>query len=249
MDHSRKQRISALLTGVSLTVLAFGLGSIVFAVGGDIVSSLGIDVEKPTVQIILSSVLLQGVAFGAVVLGYFQIHQWVSESGIEYASLREFVLLRSPSLPDVLFSVAGYLAVFGIALSISVISQLFGVEPATNQILTTAKQQPVALLVLVALSYVVVAPGEELLFRGVIQLHLRDAFSPISAIVAASVLFAVSHVGSVSGPGTLSSLISVFGVALVLGGFYEYTDNLTVPILIHGTYNATQFALSYLTHA
>lgn len=244
-----KRKASALLTGVSLTILAFGLGNIVFSVGRAVISRFGVDPSKPVVQIALSSIFLQGVAFVSVVLGYYYVNRRMANSGVEYASLREFVLLRFPSLPDLGFSVAGYLTVFALALIISAISQLLGIQPAANQILTTAEQQPVALLVLAVLSYLVVAPGEELLFRGVIQLRLREAFSPVVAIVAASALFAVSHIGSVSGPGVIPSLISVFSIAFVLGGFYEHTDNLTVPIIIHGTYNATQFMLAYVTHA
>jgi membrane protease YdiL (CAAX protease family) len=38
-----------------------------------------------------------------------------------------------------------------------------------------------------------------------------------------------------------------FVLALVLGVAYEYSDNLVVPALIHGTYNAIQFANAYLS--
>ncbi|MFC7059876.1 hypothetical protein [Halovenus salina] len=32
-----------------------------------------------------------------------------------------------------------------------------------------------------------------------------------------------------------------------MGATYEYTGNLTVPAMIHGAYNAVQFASAYLT--
>jgi membrane protease YdiL (CAAX protease family) len=39
----------------------------------------------------------------------------------------------------------------------------------------------------------------------------------------------------------------LFVPGLVLGVTYEATDNLVVPSLIHGAYNATLFTLAYLS--
>ena len=91
-----------------------------------------------------------------------------------------------------------------------------------------------------------IGPGEELLYRGLIQGLFKESFGPLRAIVLASGLFAVVHVFSLSGTGKLTYIVIVFGLALILGGIYEYTDNLVVPAFIHGTYNAVQFALAYL---
>jgi hypothetical protein len=38
----------------------------------------------------------------------------------------------------------------------------------------------------------------------------------------------------------------IFGVAVVLGALYEYTDNVVVPALAHGAYNAVLFVTSYV---
>ena len=35
-------------------------------------------------------------------------------------------------------------------------------------------------------------------------------------------------------------------LSLILGILYEYTDNLVVPILVHGAYDAVLFSLQYL---
>jgi membrane protease YdiL (CAAX protease family) len=35
-------------------------------------------------------------------------------------------------------------------------------------------------------------------------------------------------------------------VAVVLGVVYEYTNNIVVPALVHGLYNATLISLAYL---
>jgi len=61
-------------------------------------------------------------------------------------------------------------------------------------------------------------------------------------------VFAIIHYPSLSGSPTgqliYVAIISVPG--LIFGVAYEYTDNLVVPALIHGLYNATLFALLYV---
>lgn len=237
---------SALLMAVLLTLLAFLLGSIVVSIGEIGVSFLGIDASIPLVQLLLSSILLQGVTFGAVAYGYYYYYQRAYDD-LDYRSLREFVLLRRPSRSGLLYAAGGLIAIFGIVIVISAISELLGFGDATSRIVEVAERQPLAVLAMIPVSYLVVAPGEEVLFRGIIQGHLREAFRPIPAVLLASIVFAVTHFGSITGPATIFSILSIFGVALVLGGLYEYTDNLTLPILVHGTYNALQFALIYAT--
>jgi hypothetical protein len=102
---------------------------------------------------------------------------------------------------------------------------------------------------LAVLSALFIAPIEEYLFRGTIQGRLREAFGPVGAVLGASLLFGSLHALSFSGSvdsllGTVS-LIVLLGI--LLGASYEYTDNLTVPILIHGAYNALHYVLDYLT--
>jgi len=81
----------------------------------------------------------------------------------------------------------------------------------------------------------------------VVQGTLRETLHPTRAIVLASALFASIHLFSLSGEGKLVYVGIAFVLALVLGATYEYTDNLVVPALIHGAYNAIQFTSAYLT--
>jgi hypothetical protein len=102
---------------------------------------------------------------------------------------------------------------------------------------------------LAVLSALFIAPIEEYLFRGTIQGRLREAFGPVGAVLGASLLFGSLHALSFSGSmdsllGTVS-LIVLLGI--LLGASYEYTDNLTVPILIHGAYNALHYVFDYMT--
>jgi membrane protease YdiL (CAAX protease family) len=105
---------------------------------------------------------------------------------------------------------------------------------------------PEVFLLLVPLSFLLIGPGEELLYRGVIQGTLTEEFSVPSAIVLASGLFAVIHTFSLQGEGKIVYILVVFVLALVLGFVYEYTENLVVPALMHGAYNAVLFGSSYL---
>jgi len=108
---------------------------------------------------------------------------------------------------------------------------------------------PVVYLGLAALTVVLIAPAEEYLFRGAVQGRLRETFGPVGAVVGSSLLFGSVHLTNYSGSvasvvaGTL--LIAVTGA--VLGAAYEYTKNLTVPIVIHALYNVTLLGLAYAT--
>lgn len=117
---------------------------------------------------------------------------------------------------------------------------------AQNQIMTAGQQNPEVFLLLVPLSFLVVGPGEELVFRGLVQGTLRETLHPARAVVLASALFASIHLFSLTGEGKLVYIGVAFVMALVLGAAYEFTGNLTVPAVIHGAYNAVQFAGAYL---
>ncbi|EMA38185.1 CPBP family intramembrane glutamic endopeptidase [Halococcus hamelinensis] len=106
---------------------------------------------------------------------------------------------------------------------------------------------PTLMLVVGVLSVVLFAPAEELLFRGAIQGRLREAFGSRWAVVGASTLFGAWHLLNFAGSllGTILAA-AVLGVVSLLWGYaYERTDNLAVPILIHGLYNLTFLLVSY----
>ncbi|MFC7007671.1 CPBP family intramembrane glutamic endopeptidase [Halalkalicoccus salilacus] len=98
---------------------------------------------------------------------------------------------------------------------------------------------------MVPLSILLVGPGEELLFRGIIQQLLRIRFGVPVGITIASVIFAVAHVGSLTGEGLVATLATYVVLSLILGVSYEYSENLVVPATIHGLFNAIQFLALY----
>jgi membrane protease YdiL (CAAX protease family) len=73
-----------------------------------------------------------------------------------------------------------------------------------------------------------------------------ESYRPVVAILLASGLFAMPHVFSLSGQGKIVSVSIVFLLALVLGASYVYSENIVVPSVIHGTFNAVQFGGAYL---
>ncbi len=81
--------------------------------------------------------------------------------------------------------------------------------------------------------------GEELLFRGVIQMQLADWLSPVAGLMIASLLFGLAHAITPA----YAVLATIFG--LYLGGLWLWSGNLLVAITAHAIYDF--LALLYLT--
>ena len=73
---------------------------------------------------------------------------------------------------------------------------------------------------------------EELLFRGAIQPALgMTLLGPWGALIISSVLFGALH--GLSGVYFFLAM----GISLILGGLYQFTDNLLGPMILHGVYD------------
>jgi membrane protease YdiL (CAAX protease family) len=226
------------VTAIGLTYGPNIIGSVIVAIAITFLAVFGIDVRtRPSVRLVLSTVLLQGVTFGGLAVLY-----------IRYRNLgSDFLSVTIPDRRDVAVTLVGIVTLLGLLVIASNIISSLGLESAQNQIVTIGQQNPVVFLLLVPLSFLVVGPGEELLYRGLVQGTLRDTLHPARAIVLASALFASIHLFSLTGEGKLVYVGIAFVLALVLGATYEYTDNLVVPAVVHGAYNAVQFGSAYLT--
>ncbi|MXR43069.1 CPBP family intramembrane metalloprotease [Halobaculum sp. WSA2] len=231
-------RIRSVVTAIGLTYGSTIIGSVVVAAAATLLAVFGIDVTaRPSLRLVLSTVLLQGVTFGGLAVLYLKFRDLDVD----------FVPLTIPDRRDVAVTIAGIVTLLGLLVIASRIISSFGLESAQNQIVTIGQQNPAVFLLLVPLSFLLVGPGEELLYRGLVQGTLRETLHPARAIVLASALFASIHLFSLTGEGKLVYVGIAFVLALVLGATYEYTDNLAVPAVIHGAYNAVQFASAYLT--
>lgn len=163
---------------------------------------------------------------------------------------RSFLDLAVPDRRDAGYAVGGSLLLLAAFLAVSVALAELGVSLSDHGITQRlgAGDAWVA-LALVALSYLAVAPGEELLYRNVVQKSLYEQFSRPAAVVVTSAVFALVHLPAYAtgqfGVGAAASLSLVFTLAVGLGWLYARTDNLVVPVFAHGTFNAVQYLLLY----
>ena len=166
------------------------------------------------------------------------------------ASFDGSIDVSTPNRHDVLVAGVGIVAIFSLHVLLNVAVTWLSLPQTEHSLIETARANPEILPPLIVVSLLFVAPGEELLARNGLQKFLYGAYSRRSAIVAASFVFAASHILAYSGTGAapgavLVTLTRVFVVALVLGATYERTDDLFAPTVVHGVYNAVQFAMAY----
>ncbi|SEW05892.1 CPBP family intramembrane glutamic endopeptidase [Halobacterium jilantaiense] len=240
-SQSSGSRGRAVLVAAGLAILGLGLASIISipvalaysALTNTAVGDLGI-----VAGLAISLVSLHGIAFPLVAWGY------VRRRGVGWS----FVPASMPSLSAVKYIVGGYLGAFGALIVISMLVALLAVEPAQNSAGTAALENPGIIPYLVVLQFLLVGPGEELLFRGIIQGSLREHFDAWPAILLTSMVFAPIHITALSGgPAAVATTIGILFVpSIVFGYLYEKTDNIVVPALTHGLYNATLFGITYL---
>lgn len=217
---------AGLLVGAALT---FVVGALL----GPSMSALPV-----AILIVITLVLTQGVGFGGVALVYLSIR------GLG----RRFVPAHVPSIRDLAWVGVGYvLALGGAFLGLGVVV-ITGAPAAQNQLGEVAVDHPELLLFLVPFSFLLIGPGEELLFRGIVQGTLREAYGPAAGVTLASAIFAAVHYLALSGGAgaRLTTVGVLFLPSLVFGAAYERTRNLVVPALIHGAYNATLFLMVFV---
>jgi hypothetical protein len=90
------------------------------------------------------------------------------------------------------------------------------------------------LLLLLLFQNAVIAPIEELLFRGALYTYLRQRTTVVVTVGVTIALFAVRHVlGSPLVPITPATVGGWFLCGAVLGGLRAWSDSLTLPILAH----------------
>ncbi|HET7323253.1 MAG TPA: type II CAAX endopeptidase family protein [Halococcus sp.] len=225
--------------GVALGVGILGLLVAAVLAAIVIVPLLLAGVELSAMALLVISLITgQGIAFGGVALWYLRYRG----VGLSYIGA------RVPSLRDVIAAVSGYILALVAVVAGAVLVALTQVETAPNEVSQIATKNPEVLLLLIPAAFVLIGPGEELLFRGVVQGRLREGFGPVVGVVLASAIFAAIHFTALSGGlgGRVATIAILFLPSLVFGAAYELTENLVVPAFIHGAYDATLFSLFYL---
>jgi len=238
---SRASRIRLVAACFGLAIAGILAGVVIlFILGFTLFVLLGVSIT-PFNQLALSLVAIQGLGFPLVAVLYFRY------TG---RSLRSFVPVSAPSLRELGISIGAWLAaIVATPVVATIVIALVNEQPASNAAGETAQQNPEIIPLLIPLVFLLNAPGEELLFRGVIQGLLAERFSAWAAILLATAAFAPLHIIALIGSPTaaLLTIVIISVPSLVFGWVYELTDNLIVPSLVHALFNSSLFIGIYLS--
>jgi membrane protease YdiL (CAAX protease family) len=161
---------------------------------------------------------------------------------------RGFLDVSLPDLRGAGLAVGGLVAVFAALYGLDALYGALGVETASHGAAEgLAGAGPTVLAAAVASSVLLVGPSEEVVYRNLVQKPLYGQFSRPVAVVFASGVFAAVHWPAYAALGApaesvAATLAVVFVLALVLGAVYAATENVVVPAVVHGVYNAVTFA-------
>ena len=232
----RNERVVATVAVLLLTVGAIVLGNLVLVAVGVVAGLTGLELTSLR-TVLLSLVALQGIGFIGGGLAYLY---WRGAPAVPIAV---------PSLNQWGLVLVGWVAMLAANIVTGIATQLANIPMPQSSITDLALGNPTVIIVLFVASFLIIGPGEDFFFRGVVQGRLREVFGPKAAIALATVTFGLIHVTNFVGSPPISIAATVgrlIVVSTVLGGLYEYTDNLAVPVAIHSVYNATLFGLLYV---
>lgn len=221
-------KLLRLTSAAFAVVFALFVASALTIPTADAAVSLGL-VEEGTTGLQVLQTLLQFGWFLVAIVGYLVI-----------SDQRDLIHISRPTLRDAALVLGSGIVLFAFQYGALVVLGELGVTTGQNQAVVPDGDPVTYYLAMVAVSLLVVGPVEEALFRGVVQGGLRRAFDAVPSILLASAMFGLVHLIAVS--GTTTEQWAYVAVAIVLGSvlglLYERTDNVLVPGLAHGMYNA-----------
>lgn len=160
---------------------------------------------------------------------------------IRFVVGREFVTFRWPS------ERAGIVAGVGALLAATVelgrqLAVLFTSLEAASTVPTQLDVSPHAAGLFLAGILFLAPVVEELLYRGVVQQYVADASSDAVGIAVATVLFVGIHNSALlatapNAAAAAAGFAPLIAVSVAGGVAYAWTENLTVPVLLHVSYN------------
>lgn len=220
--------------------LALGIGGLValaliFLVGLVLGAVMGLD---PVWTLALAATVGQLLGFGGIAFLYLRYRGYRPEAMPSYLGL------DSLSVRDLGVVLAGNVVILTSLVALLWLLEFFSLGPGSTVAQAEDPTEELGVVIylgIIGFMICVVAPTEEILFRGVIQNRLREQFASIPAIVATSALFVLAHIQIVAFSQSLLAAVTGFTVlfipALVFGYVYERTGNLLLPTLIHGIHN------------
>lgn len=151
-----------------------------------------------------------------------------------------YIKIYQPTIQDIGWIIAIPVLLVGVSYILEPALTNLGLPASELPVSETPNiiEQPSLLLIVFVWWYLIAAPSEELLFRGIIQGRLRETFTAGPAILFMSVCFMIPHTLLVvidgSGAGAiLMQSIQIFVSGLAFGIAYEKTGNLVVPSVGH----------------
>jgi membrane protease YdiL (CAAX protease family) len=200
-------------------------------------------------SVLVISLVLQGLGlFGtdaAFIIQYTAVQAGFLPLALVYLSSRDrlhsYINIDRPTAQDVgwilLIPAVLVVASFGLEPLFTLLGLSVGGAPVPES--PDVLEQPALLLLVFVWWFLIAAPAEELLFRGVIQGRLRETYRASLGVLLASLIFVIPHVAFVlidgGGVGAISTqAVQTFVSGLVFGIAYERTGNLVVPAVGHG---------------
>jgi membrane protease YdiL (CAAX protease family) len=234
-------RIADLGVAVGLAIGGMVLGVAAAILTLTVMNTAGVELPESISNVVLMMALQIGGLAGMAAI-------FLSATGRDIG----YVRLRKPSLKQLGIAFGSIFAMLIAVVAVSVVIESLGQEAAEHGTVNQIESNPKFALYMIPLAVLVIGPCEEFLFRGVIQTKLRGSFGTAGAVVATSAIFSSVHVPAYGGlsaglESILVTLSVLFVLALILGTVYEKTDNLLVPIIAHGFYNAVLFGMVYVS--
>ena len=221
--------------------------AILVIVGAYLCASIAVTVLDPVLTALVGDLASNAVRVGRTVVQFAAMIAVVVGYG-RLIDTERLIRAVVPSPRGVGLIVGGTVVLLVGNELVNELLQAAGYSPGANQAVLAGVGDPLYYLAMAVVSLLFVGPAEELLFRGAVQGRLRESWGAWPAILAATVLFGLIHIPAVSGGfGAQLSYALLAGVlGIVLGYLYEYADNIVVPAVTHGCYNAALFTLLYL---
>lgn len=232
---SQEDRLLAVLHTVLLLLGAFVVAGLLQQGTVGLLAAAGLTESAAPALVSVSEMAANFAGFLAVGIGY-----------IKYQECRSLVGLRRPSLRGGLVVVVGVVTLVVSLTGLQVLFAQLGYEPAQNSAVVAGEDNPQLYLYVIPVVLLLNSPGEELLFRGLIQGRFRRAYGVIPGILAAATVFGLVHLIALVGSGSELVYVTIAAVAgLLLGVVYELTQNLLVPIAVHALWNVGTYLVLY----
>ena len=190
------------------------------------------------------------IGLGLSHIGTFIMSSWIYLRWQYDATFFNTIDVRSPFRNQTFFLLLGWLLVAYPAIATS--GALFSYIDLPDWIRTNDEEQisrlmsilimdgPMDLVINLIIVALLPAIGEELLFRGVLQMELlKRIVNPHIAILLSAAIFSAVHL-------QVEGFLPKFGIGIILGYAYYWTKHIVYPMLLHGLNNSLPLLSLYI---